>query len=606
LSNDIVSRLLVDHNGTLWAATWDGLNRFDASTGRFKTYSFDSQGGNPFYLELVEDREGTLWLGTHSSGLHRLDPETGQFTIYEHNMNRPETLSDNRVNSVYFDHSGTMWVGTQDGLDSFDSKTGTFTVYTRRDGLPSNSVGCILEDDHGDLWMSTNNGVARFDPRRKTVRKYSTADGLPGPDLTGWGACFKNAAGEMFFGGFSGATAFFPDKVVDSAYAPPIILTNLKLFGTPVALRAGSPLRKSINYTDAITLTHKQQIFSIEFSALSYFNASTNRYRYMLEGLDQQWNEVGSDQRIATYTTLPAGIYTFRVQGATSRGQWSEPGAQLLIEILPPWWGTWWFRTISAALLLVLVFAAYFYRVRQIAKAISARFDERLSERTRMARDLHDAFLQTVQGSKLVADDALDQSADPVRMRRALEQLSVWLGQATQEGRAALNSLRTSTTEKNDLAEALGRATQNGLIPSSMAVAFSVVGDARQLHPIVRDEVYRIGFEAIRNAHMHSGASRLEVELRYGQDLAVRVSDNGIGIDPSVSDKGKDGHFGLQGMRERAARIGGKFTLLSSSTSGTEIKVVVPGGIVFRNASATPFSKIRDLFRRKSQSSKLN
>src|SRR6267142_6212355 len=209
-------------------------------------------------------------------------------------------------------------------------------------------------------------------------------------------------------------------------------------------------------------------------------------------------------------------------------------------------------------------------------------FDERLAERKRMARDLHDTLLQTIQGSKLVADDALDSSTDPIRMRRAIEQLSVCLAQAMQEGRSALNSLRTTTTQTNDLAEALRRVTEDGLIPSSMAVTFSVVGDAREMHPIVRDEIYRIGYEAMRNACTHSGASRLEVELRYAHNLALRVGDNGTGIDPAIADRGKDGHFGLQGMRERAARIGGKLTLGSFSNSGTEIKLIVPGGIIFR------------------------
>jgi signal transduction histidine kinase len=199
-----------------------------------------------------------------------------------------------------------------------------------------------------------------------------------------------------------------------------------------------------------------------------------------------------------------------------------------------------------------------------------------------MARDLHDTFLQTIQGSKLVADDALDPSADPIRMRRAMEQLSLWLGTATQEGQAALNFLRTATTQTNDLAEALRRATEDGLIPSSMAVTFSVVGDAKEMHPIVRDEVYRIGYEAIHNACVHSAASQLEVELIYAHDLTLRVSDNGIGIDPAIADKGKDGHFGLQGMRERAARISGKLTIVSSANSGTEIELTVPGGIIFR------------------------
>jgi signal transduction histidine kinase len=201
-----------------------------------------------------------------------------------------------------------------------------------------------------------------------------------------------------------------------------------------------------------------------------------------------------------------------------------------------------------------------------------------------MARDLHDTFLQTIQGSKLVADDALDPSADPARMRRAMEQLSVWLEQAMQEGRAALNSLRTSTTERNDLAEAFRRAAENGHLPGSMEAVLSVVGAARDMHPIVRDEVYRIGYEAIRNAYLHSHATRLEVELRYARDLTVRVSDNGVGMEPAVREQGREGHFGLRGMRERAARIGAQLTIITSPDSGTEITLVVPGRIVFRKA----------------------
>jgi signal transduction histidine kinase len=185
-----------------------------------------------------------------------------------------------------------------------------------------------------------------------------------------------------------------------------------------------------------------------------------------------------------------------------------------------------------------------------------------------------------------------------------MEQLSVWLGKATQEGRAALNSLRTTTTQTNDLAEALGRVTKDGLIPSSIAVTFSVIGDAREMHPIVRDEIYRIGYEAIRNACNHSGASQLDVELRYAHDLALRVGDNGIGIDPAVADEGKDGHFGLRGMRERAARIGGKLTIVSSAASGTDIRLVVPGGIIFRKTGTLQqalLTKIRRLFNGKDQ-----
>ena len=217
--------------------------------------------------------------------------------------------------------------------------------------------------------------------------------------------------------------------------------------------------------------------------------------------------------------------------------------------------------------------------------AMKARFDERLAERTRIARDLHDTFLQTIQGSKLVADDALSAATDLPHMRQAMEKLSAWLGRATEEGRAVLNSLRTSTTEVNDLADAFRRALEECQIHSSMEVSLQVSGQIQEMHPIVRDEIYRIGYEAIRNACVHSQATQLRVELSYGQDLSLRICDNGAGIDPDIVHRGKPGHFGLQSMRERAARIMGKFSVESSAGSGTVITLTVPGGIIYRTVN---------------------
>jgi signal transduction histidine kinase len=184
-------------------------------------------------------------------------------------------------------------------------------------------------------------------------------------------------------------------------------------------------------------------------------------------------------------------------------------------------------------------------------------------------------------------------------MRRALEQLNLWLEQATQEGRMALNALRSATSHNNDLAEALQRAAENGPTAGSLAAAFSVAGNPREMHPIVRDEIYRIGYEAIRNAQAHSKGSYLEVELRFDPDLILRVCDNGIGIDPVFSEHGKEGHFGLRGMRERAERIGGKLTIVTSAKSGTEITLTVPDALAFLDVKTGPISTVRALFRRK-------
>jgi signal transduction histidine kinase len=351
----------------------------------------------------------------------------------------------------------------------------------------------------------------------------------------------------------------------------------------PVQIEGVIADRKSYSPREDLRLPANTRDLEIDYTALSFSVPQKVRFRYKLDGHDVNWQEPGS-RRQAFYSDLRPGTYRFHVIACNNDGIWNDTGAALEFNIATAWYQTNWFRILCVVAVILIAWALYSLRVQQIARVISAGFDERLAERTRLARELHDTFLQTIQGSKLVADDALNASSDPLRMRRAIEQLSVWLGQATEEGRAALNSLRTSTTEKNDLAEAFRLATEEGVSPSSMAVTFSVTGNAREMHPIVRDEIYRIGYEAIRNAYAHSGATRLEVQLRYAQDLSLRVIDNGTGIDQSVLAKGKDGHFGLQGMRERAARVGGKFTLVSSTTAGTEVTLIVPGSIVFRKA----------------------
>jgi ligand-binding sensor domain-containing protein/signal transduction histidine kinase len=589
LSNDIVSRLLVDHNGTLWAATWDGLNRFDAATERFTSYKPNPKSRTLYYLELVEDRQGALWLGTHSVGLQRFDPATGQFTLYEHDIDRPGTVSDNRVNSVYFDRLGTMWVGTQNGLNSFDAKMGTFTVYTRRDGLPGNAVGCILEDDHRNLWMSTNNGLASFDPQSRTFKSYSTADGLPGPDLTGWGACHKSSSGEMFFAGFSGAIAFHPDRVADSSYTPPVVLTEFRLSGRPVEIGGGSPLSKSISYTTRLTLSHEQRILSLAFSALSYFSPGLNRYRYKLEGLDETWHEAGSDERLATYTTLPAASYTFRVQGATSRGVWSDPGASVRIEILPPFWGTWWFRSACGILILVSLWFAYRHHLQQITWKFNVRLEERVGERTRIARELHDTLLQSFHGLLFRFQAARNMlSRRPEEAIQTLDDAISMAEQAIAEGRDAIQGLRSEPVAHNDLAQlltAMGQELASSQEANRDAAIFRVTveGERQTLSPILQDEVYGIARELLRNAFQHARARQIEAELRYDDRLfRLRIRDDGKGIDPRVLQQGeRAGHWGLPGVRERAKQIGARLDFWSEAGAGTEVELSVPASVAY-------------------------
>jgi signal transduction histidine kinase/ligand-binding sensor domain-containing protein len=594
-----IMRLYFDRLGTLWAATWGGLTRFNSTSGELTTYRPDPQN-TIAYSDIKEDSNGKLWLGGES-GLQRFDPVTKHFTIYKSDPDNLRSVSDHRVTSVFFDHSGRMWLGTQNGFDQFDPSSGTAKVYYEKDGLAGNVVSCILEDERGTLWMGTNNGLSNFDPHTEKFSNYSVADGLPGPDLTGWSTCFKSPDGEMFFGGFSGATAFYPSKISTSSFVPKTVLTDLQLSGNSAPIEPGSPLRESIVYTKSITLSHRQNIFAIAFSALSYFNPATNRYRYKLEGLEDQWHEVSSDQRVASYTTLPTGKYTFRVEGATSRGAWSEPGATLEIQILPPWWATWWFTTIYVTIILLLIQWAYVYRLHQTAKQFNIRLEERVSERTRLARELHDTLLQTIQSSKMLIDDALDETTDLSGTRLAMKRLSNWLARATEEGRAVLDSLRNSKAQTNDLLEALQRVVQEFEGRTSMQIRFEVLGAIKEMHPILGEEVYRIACEGLRNAFLHSEGSRIDVELRYAKDFILVVSDNGAGISLGVAEEGKAGHFGIRGMRERASKIGGEFNLTTSATSGTQITLRIPGSLIFKKTEpvvSTRLAKLRALFGR--------
>lgn len=354
---------------------------------------------------------------------------------------------------------------------------------------------------------------------------------------------------------------------------------------------------------NGVQLPPMQRDLEIDYTALSFVVPQRVRFRYMLEGHDTAWQEPGT-RRQAFYSNLHPGSYRFHVIACNNDGLWNEEGAVLEFHIAPAWYQMIWFRSLCVALCALLLWFIYRIRVRQIAASLSLRFDERLSERTRLARELHDTFLQTVQGSKMVVDDALDAGADENRRRQALEKLSRWLGQAVDEGRAALHSLRVSTIEKNHLSESLQRATEDHQLPASMTVTFSVIGDPRDVHPIVRDEIYRIGYEAIRNAAAHSRGSRLEIDIHYASDLMLRIKDNGLGIQPDLADKGREGHFGLQGMRERAARIRGKLSIVSSANAGTEVTLVVPGVVVYRNAHPSFVRRLNDAVKRVFNSSR--
>ena len=595
-----ITRLIYARDGTMWAATYGGIGRFDPEKHKLTMFTPDPRNTIQ-YQEIKEDKDGYLWLGAQS-GLHRFDPKTGRYQIYEHHPDDPKSLSDNRVNSLHFDHLGTLWIGTQDGLDRFDPVTGTFKNYHEKDGLAGGVVSCILEDRHGILWMSTNSGLSRFDPKSDTFRTFSASDGLSGQDLTGWGACYQSPSGQMFFGGFSGVTAFYPERILNGSFVPRTVLTDFRLAGSSAAIGRRETLKESIVSTESLTLSNKQNVLSIEFSALSYSNAATNRYRYKLEGLDTTWHEVGSDQRIANYTTLPAATYTFEVEGATSRGPWSVP-ARLHIKILPAWYQTLWFRTICVVAALLFLWFVFWLRLSQLHRAFNMALEARVDERTRIARELHDTLLQSFNGLLLRFQSAANMlPARPEEAKKRIESAIEQASTAITEGRDAVHELRSGSSSTLDLGQALSSFANELLSGStqerSPKLHIEVEGTPKPLNPLVRDELYRAGAEALRNAIRHASAQQIEVEIHYDeQTLRLRIRDDGKGIDPGML--GQDhraGHWGLRGIRERAKLVGGVCEIWSQLDGGTEIELSVPAASAYAKVPTSQrsiFSRFR-------------
>jgi signal transduction histidine kinase len=340
---------------------------------------------------------------------------------------------------------------------------------------------------------------------------------------------------------------------------------------------------------------------AIDYTALSLAAPEKVLFRYKLEGRDHDWQDAGA-RRQAFYNDLPPGNYRFRVMACNNSGVWNEAGAFLDFSIAPAYYQTTWFLLSCVAAFMALLAALYQLRLRQVARQFNLRLEGRVSERTRIARDLHDTLLQSFQGALLKFHAVTRMLPDrPDEARQKLESVIDQAEEAIVEGRDAVQGLRSSTVVTNDLARAittLGEelaADQTGQNCPDFRVTME--GASRDLVPLVRDEVYRIASEALRNAFRHAQARRIEVEILYARrQLRLWVSDNGKGIDPKVlAEGGREGHYGLAGLNERAKVVGGKLAIWSKSDSGTEVELTIPASLAYVKSPGAR----RSLFSRK-------
>jgi signal transduction histidine kinase/ligand-binding sensor domain-containing protein len=582
----VVRSIAEESAGNLWINDQDhGL--YHLVGGRLvEQIPWTRLGHEDFASALVLDRaRGGLWLGFFQGGVAYF--KDGRIRA---SYAAAGGLGEGKVNDFRLDPDGTLWAATEGGLSRL--KDGRVATLTSKNGLPCDGVYGVMEDDAHSFWLYMSCGLARVarselvawaaDPNH-TIQAavFDSSDGIrsraTGP--SGFSPqVAKSPDGKLWFATDAGVSVVDPHHLPFNKLPPPVHIEQVIADRKTYAADGTLPLPALVRDVE------------IDYTALSYVAPEKVRFRYKLEGHDSDWQDAGN-RRQAFYTNLPPRNYRFRVAACNNSSVWNEAGAFLDFSVAPAYYQTTWFRLSCAAAFLALLAGLYQLRLRQVAQRFNVRMEERVNERTRIARDLHDTLLQSFQGVLMKFSAVSYLIPERPDAQKTLEGVIAQARQAITEGRDAVQGLRSSTVITNDLARAittLGNelaAEQTTDNPPDFRV--HVEGASRDLAPLVRDEVYRIASEALRNAFRHAQAGRIEVEIRYDpRQLRLRVRDDGKGIDPKVLEGGRTGHHGLPGMHERAKLVGGKLAVWSELDSGTEAELVIPAALAYAKPPA--------------------
>jgi signal transduction histidine kinase/ligand-binding sensor domain-containing protein len=618
LPGEQVTRLLEDRAGNLWVGVDDGLYLF--KNGQFERLPEPNHQPLGMVIGLIEDIDGNIWaecrgkpqklvrirdfqvrevfpapqvppawmLAADPNGGIWIATRKGDLVQFRQGVQRKFPLNPNAKNpaphAIRAQPDSSVLAAFDDGLVGF--REGKVQRMTTKNGLPCDFVISFIQDREKRWWLYTRCGIVEFSDSElqrwwtnpdAIVRNhvYDTFDGAQ-PNIPAFNSAACSADGRVWF--TSGVVVQMVDPVRLSqeaipaqAYIEGLVADRKKFEATPNLNVPPNPRDLQIDYTSP-TFSIPQKV----------------NFRYRLDHYDRDWHEAGT-RRQAFYTDLPPGKYSFRVIVSNGDGVWNDNAATLDFSVAPAYYQTNYFRALCALLLLALLWTAYQWRVRRLHHEFEMTLEARVSERTRIARELHDSLLQSFHGLLLRFQTVFQLL--PERPMEAKEKLGSAIEQtadAITEGRDAVQGLRDSTVQGNDLALAISTLGEELTTDSTNRPAFHVAveGEARNLHPILRDEVYKIAAEALRNAFRHSRARQIEAEIRYDtEQFRLRVRDNGKGVDPAIlSSQGSEGHYGLPGMRERATLIGGKLAVWSEVDEGTEVELRVPASTAYARA----------------------
>ncbi len=565
LPDDLVRSLLVGNDGSLWVGTRRGLAHWQDN--KFVTWTQADGLKSDLIGVLLQSRSlkspNDLWIGTFS-GLSRLNG--GKITTFT----TKDGLSGDIITALAEGPSGTLWIGTKrDGLSTW-SPSGFQSL--RRNDLPQ-EIDSIIEDDHGNLWLSSTRGITRVSVAALLACgssencnphpfSYGRSDGMPTEEAGAIGhpASWKATDGLLWFATRKGIAVTDPAHLAENHIAPSVVMERFTVDNIEM------PLSET-----ELNISPGHNSFAFQYAGLSYVAPSKVRYRYILEGFDKQWNEAGS-RRIAYYTNLPSGHYRFRVQAANNDGIWNEAGAQFAFYVRPPFYRKLWFLLLSFLLIAAVGFLLYRLRVRRL----QSQFQAVLAERNRVAREIHDTLAQSFVGvsvqleltAQLLAQSQISAAG------RQIDNTRKYVKEGLAEARRSIWDLRAITAQ-HTLPTRLTHLVESAT--KQLAIRVNIGGTYRPLAPAFEDEVLRIAQESLTNIARHANATQASVDMHYDSSrLTLVISDDGRGFKAMDNSLPSKGHFGLQGMRERAAQIHAQLTVESSQGKGTTIKLDAP------------------------------
>ncbi|MET0464994.1 MAG: two-component regulator propeller domain-containing protein [Chitinophagaceae bacterium] len=538
---DEILCLLQTSDSTLWVGAQSGLTILKPENGSLPSKTsrtpVNARLPNKNIRVLFEDSRKYLWIGT-SAGLCRYDRKTDELKVFRRKDNDPASLQGDAINSITEDHSGNIWIGTYyGGLSRYDVKTGNFTTYLLKHGLPNNNILSVAEDTEGNIWCGTDKGLVRYDPQHDRFLTYTTSDGVASNKFNA-NAIYKDALGKLYLGGSNGITTFTPGNLQVNGERSAVRFTGFRLFGNPVPINLDKGiLKKDIDFQRQITLNHDQQNFTIEYALLNFIKPEKNAYAYKLEGAEKEWNHTTATS--VTYNNLSPGRYTLLVKGANNDGIWMDEPARLEITVLPPVWQTWYAYTAYALILAAIIFFLLrFFWLRELFKKERELQQFKLNFFTNVSHEIR--TLLTLIGGPVERLLQLNQEQLQQRQLQQVKTNTDRLSHLVEElmdfRKAESNNLQLQVSEENivEFASHIFQAFQS--LAEEKNITLSLTSSQPDIKAYIdKRQMEKVIFNLLTNAIKFTPANG-NVSLRITgnkSDVQIDVEDNGKGIAPA-------------------------------------------------------------------------